>query len=462
MKILYALHKFLPRYFSGTEMYTYNLAKELQKRGHQVQIFCAEDVEKGQGHRVSAYDDPYDGLEVHRITFNRKKAPDIIRSSYDNPVVAEHFTSFVSSWKPDVVHITSFLNLSAAIIEPLKAHGIPSVFTATDFWSFCPKSTFLSYDFSLCTNPEPMKCLSCIISLSPFYTTFLRNIRVSPLLVAQTFSLLSRLPVAQNNSYIKGRRALEDRPAYILGMLKNLDLIITPTPFLNKFFLDAGFSSEKVLVSEFGLAATRPKPDRSPSVQPLLRFGYIGILAHLKGVDILIRSFLQAATPDQAVLKIYGDDSHFPTYANQLKRMAEKAPNIFFGGTFPPERLGEILSEIDVLIVPSIWYENTPLVLLSALAAGVPVIASDVPGITHVVHDGLNGLLFSRGSIESLTRRLDQVLQEPPLIQRLGETVTPIKSIADNGQELEEHYRSLVQKNCGQPESGRKLTQTFI
>ena len=155
MRILYVLHKFLPRYFSGTEIYTYNVAREMRRRGHAVEVCCAEDVEKGTGDRIEAQDDTYNDLKVHRISFNRKKTPDIIRFAYNNPMVADHFRSYLFETQPDIVHITSFLNLSASIIDPIKSSALPAVFTATDFWSFCPKSNFLAFDLTLCSRAEP-------------------------------------------------------------------------------------------------------------------------------------------------------------------------------------------------------------------------------------------------------------------------------------------------------------------
>jgi len=73
MKIIYVLHRFMPRFFSGTEVYTYQLAQEMRQRGHEVQIFCADEVKKGPDSKIIGQEDEYNGLKVHRINFNRKK-----------------------------------------------------------------------------------------------------------------------------------------------------------------------------------------------------------------------------------------------------------------------------------------------------------------------------------------------------------------------------------------------------
>ena len=155
--------------------------------------------------------------------------------------------------------------------------------------------------------------------------------------------------------------------------------------------------------------------------------------------------FLKVSSSRQAGLKIYGDESHFPSYAQRLIKLGGNSPNIFFKGTFPPEKLGEILAGIDVLVVPSIWYENNPLVIQSAFAAGVPVVASDVPGISHLVKDQVNGILFPRGDEKALRSCLERFLQEPDLLPRLRRKLPLPKSIIKNCTELESIYKNLLE-----------------
>ena len=416
----------------------------MERRGHEVQIFCAEEVNKGTDCRITAQSDIYNGLRVHRINFNRKKVADIIRFSYDNPIVSDYFQSLLSAIQPDLTHITGFLNLSMAILDPIKKGAIPTVFTATDYWCFCPKSNLLVFDRSLCNTAEVKSCLSCLISLSSFYEQILKKLRISPLVLTAIFLGLGKISGIKNNLFVKAEFALKERSYYILEKLKNLDLIISPTPHLQGFFLRAGFSPEKVMLSGYGLNLDWIKPHSSHFSEQPLRFGYIGMLAQLKGVDILIQSFNRLASSKRACLKIYGDDSHFPLYAKKLKQRAYHNPAISFPGTFSPEQLGEVLGGIDVLVVPSMWYENAPLIISEAFAAGVPVIGSDVPGISVVVKDGVNGLLFPRGDEKDLTRCLEKFLYEPDLLTKLRKNLPPVKSIQENGHELEEIYYKLI------------------
>ncbi|HNR12731.1 MAG TPA: glycosyltransferase family 4 protein [Thermodesulfobacteriota bacterium] len=445
MKILYILHKFLPRYFSGTEIYTYSLCREMQRRGHDVLVFCAEDVDAGPDDRIRATDDAYDGIPVHRIFFNRRKTPDVVRYSYDNPLVADHCAWFLSLHQPDVVHATSFINVSAAVVDAARAFGCPMLFTATDYWCFCPKSILLNHKQELCTRPDPAECLACIIELSSLQQRLLKPAGISAALTARWCARVSRLPVLRNNPFLKGAASLEARPRYLQRQMHTVDLVIAPNAFMYKLFLEFGVASGRVIHSIYGLNTEGIHPAGNTAANGRIRFAYIGMLGALKGVELLLRSFRPLAASNRASLAVYGDDSHFPRYVRGLKQIAQDCPSIAFRGTFPPDRLGEVLSEIDVLVVPSLWYENAPLVIQSAFAAGVPVVGADVPGIAELVTHEANGLLFVRGNQSSLAASLQRFIDEPELLPRLRSGICPPKSIAENGEELEQQYLRLIQ-----------------
>jgi len=94
---------------------------------------------------------------------------------------------------------------------------------------------------------------------------------------------------------------------------------------------------------------------------------------------------------------------------SRLHVMADGAP-IHFRGTFEKERMREVMDGLDLLVIPSRWYENSPLVLLNALATHTPVVVSDVAGMTEFLDEGRNGFSFQRSSVDSLEHILGQVV----------------------------------------------------
>jgi glycosyltransferase involved in cell wall biosynthesis len=129
-----------------------------------------------------------------------------------------------------------------------------------------------------------------------------------------------------------------------------------------------------------------------------------------------------------------------------LISQADNAGNIFFRGSYKRDQLSDVFSEIDILIVPSIWYENAPLVIWEAFATKTPVIATNLGGMSEVVVHDVNGLLFERGNIDDLARQLNRVTEENGLLEKLSTGIPPVKSIKQEVDELENIYEELVNR----------------
>ena len=126
-------------------------------------------------------------------------------------------------------------------------------------------------------------------------------------------------------------------------------------------------------------------------------------------------------------VSIYGDDPLNPEYATQLRASADGESRIAFHGTFRRSELPRVINELDVLVVPSTWTENTPLVLFAAQAAGRPVIGSDVAGISEVITDGVNGRLFEVGNATALSAVIADIVRDPSLLLPMAERATPVE-----------------------------------
>jgi glycosyltransferase involved in cell wall biosynthesis len=98
---------------------------------------------------------------------------------------------------------------------------------------------------------------------------------------------------------------------------------------------------------------------------------------------------------------------------------------------------------MDLLVVPSLWLENSPLVIHEAFMAGVPVVGSRLGGTADLVCDGANGLLYEALSAEQLAAALRRVLEEPGLHRSLASAAPPVKTIEDDAREWIERYRRV-------------------
>ena len=143
-------------------------------------------------------------------------------------------------------------------------------------------------------------------------------------------------------------------------------------------------------------------------------------------------------------VQIFGDPGVYPDYAKGLVDRAAADTRIRFCGTFPNNRIGEVLSTFDVLVVPSLWYENTPLVIYSSQAAGCPVLASDLGGMSEVIREGVDGLLFPPGDSAALATHLERLWHDRNLVAALADNALSPKSISAYVDELAATYDQLA------------------
>jgi len=131
-------------------------------------------------------------------------------------------------------------------------------------------------------------------------------------------------------------------------------------------------------------------------------------------VDLLLEA-AQRMPAGTVQIKIYGPENQAPAYMARLRTLA--GAHTAFLGTFPPERMANVLSECDILAIPSTWYENSPLVLLYALATHTPVLVANVQGLTEFVPEGQNGWRFQRGDLTDLTAVMRRLVADPALVR---------------------------------------------
>ncbi|MBX7253427.1 MAG: glycosyltransferase, partial [Candidatus Promineofilum sp.] len=170
--------------------------------------------------------------------------------------------------------------------------------------------------------------------------------------------------------------------------------------------------------------------------------GYIGGLSPQKGVHHLVAAVNRL--PAAAVaLSIYGDAGPFPDYVAGL-RAAATHPGIRFPGRLSRAALWPALGGLDVLVVPTLWYETYSLIAHEAFAAGVPVVASRIGVMAEVVRDGVDGLLFPSGDEAALAGILRALAERPERLAALRAGIRPVPTLADHSRRLLSLYESLA------------------
>ena len=177
----------------------------------------------------------------------------------------------------------------------------------------------------------------------------------------------------------------------------------------------------------------------------------MGQIAPHKGVHILFDAVRQLPSAELEV-QAYGDTTAFPDYARRLRLVAHQDVRLNLAGVYERAQVRQVLQGLDVIVVPSVWYENSPNTILETLAHRTPVIVSDLGGMAELVQDNVNGLRFAPGDASSLAAGLQRLLDDPELLSKLRTGIQSTKSVAEEMVELQEIYRAVI-------EDGRPIKQ---
>jgi glycosyltransferase involved in cell wall biosynthesis len=416
VRILQVIHDFVPETLAGAEINTHKLAVDLHRRyGYEVHVFC-----RGWDLSCAPYrerDEILDGLQVRRVDFGAGGLPNRWRRHDDQLDAA--FRRTLERVQPDLVHIQHLIYLSTNIVAIAREYGLPVLLSLRNFWFRCAWGTLLDHDDRLCGRDPGVGCLSC---LWPDRQQRRRKVipwrQLNPALIAAHELLGERAPLPQPvRPMLRSLATWEDE---FRAALLSASHLHSPSQFLKQKLIEFGVPDEHVSVVSNGF---RYDPARVRPKQPgrRLRFGMIG-MHRLKGLHLLIEAFREL--PQHAAeLRVYGQVAD-PRYAAEQQRRAQ-GYNIRFCGIYAQEALYDVFSEIDVLVVPSIWYENCPTVIREAFATGTPVLASDIGGMAEAVEDGVNGLLFAAGDPVDLRRKLDWLIQHREALPAMARAIRP-------------------------------------
>ncbi len=442
LKLLYVVHGFPPETWAGTEIYTLNIARGMQALGHEVTILTRSPGEQGQVN-FSVHEDEFEGLRVLRMV--NHLAHRSLRDSYQDERAEQVLARVLAETKPDLVHFQHMIHSSIGNVQIAKDAGCATVATCHDYWGLCARVQMIRPDRKICPGSMGAGCFACIkdkdsstienmASKSP--GALATGARIGAWLLGPDKKL-----GRQSGEFLEMQR----RGKQVMAAYGACDLRISPSRFLRQMYLDNGdFDAHRFLFSDNGMRTDHVETvDKVRKPGDPIRFGFVGSLVWYKGGETMIRA-MRNLKGENVLLNVYGTfDPDNDEHHAELQELA-KDSNVTFHGRFDNSKLAGVYAEIDVLIVPSVWYENAPITIHEAHLTGTPVLTSNIGGMAEFVRDGIDGLHFEVGDDRDLARQMQRFIDAPELLDELSQDFPPLKTLDQNVEETESRYRALV------------------
>ncbi|MFN0007379.1 MAG: glycosyltransferase family 4 protein [Planctomycetota bacterium] len=432
MRIVLVVHQFPPLYVTGTELYALRVGRALLQQGHEVHVFSGSPSHMSEVPTLLSWSEPYEEVPVDRLEVSPALFPNRSLSEYYAPIAGRMFGALLDRVRPDVVHVHHLMYLGASLLEEAWIRKIPTVMVLADFWALCPRVTLYDMNRQVCPGPERVsRCDECFTSWRVRGPTAVAPIAPKG---ADSFGDGGVDALGREGPLLEWQAA-SVRPAFLREMLRLPEILLAPSECLRETYVRHGYDPEHLQPMRYGIDENLVRRERKGDGK-VLRFGFVGSIQPHKGAALLVEAFRGLEWPE-ATLSIHGDLGTDVVHGKMLRELAAPDARVRLCGRFERRDLARVLDSLDVLVVPSVWPENTPFVALEAQGAGIPVLASKVDGLAEAIRPGVDGLLFDRGSVEDMRLQLQAFQKDPDLLNRMSRE-------APRGRPMPDHVRDMV------------------
>jgi glycosyltransferase involved in cell wall biosynthesis len=402
-------------------MYAHELFRAVRDAGEFDPIFVTKagppfsDQLPNEGTRFGVID--FDPREYSFYT-RREEWDFLLGTARRKGLYIDDWRQFLEAQMPDVVHFqhTLFLGLDMLRVTRRMLPEAPILYTLHEFMPICHRNGKMvrtddvrGAGGELCDHASPLRCHECFPNIS-----------------AQSFLLRER---------------------FIKAALEHVDLFIAPSEQLRRLFIEWGIPEEKIRYEEYGRLPLPPSDD-PPDAGRRRRIGFFGQITPFKGVEVLLEAMrILGEEGTQVELLLHGGNLEFtpePFQEQIAKLVQDTAGNVRFPGTYEHARLPPLIRAVDWVVVPSTWWENSPLVIQEAMMCGRPVICSDIGGMAEKVRDGVDGLHFRVGDPRSLADTIARAVSTPKLWDTLAGQIVGAHPMDDHLVTISAYYRELM------------------
>jgi glycosyltransferase involved in cell wall biosynthesis len=316
--------------------------------------------------------------------------------------------------KPDVAHFHHYINFGVEVFQHLK-RVVPDckiVLTLHEYLAICHHygQMVTKEHINLCYRSTPARCHTCFPEF--------------------------------------GKSDFFLRKLYIDRFFGLVDLFVAPSHFLAERYIAWGLPAEKMTVLENLMPPVPTAPVAPPPADGTLRLGFFGQISTLKGIDVVFDAAAMLAKDEDATVsfEIFGDYRGQPPEFQTafLARLTAAGPNIRFNGPYDRLRVNRLMQSVHAVLVPSIWWENSPVVIQEALRNRRPVICSDIGGMAEKVRDGVDGFHFPAGNPIALAGLIRRMVEDPGMLEEVTDRMTGTPAMVAGMADYLGVYRGLV------------------
>lgn len=377
-RLLVVSNFYPPSNIGGAEVVAHRQAQLMLQRGWTVKVFAGRlpGSDAAAGATAVTF---LDGIEVLSVV-HRSLEPD---ENFRWPHANRLLRAFISDFQPDWVHFHNVSGLGVDLIRVASEAGARCAVTLHDYWGHCFRGTRVRRSGELCADAT--ECHLCD-----------RRDR-SPASVAKRL-----------------------RQDYVLSRLSLAEVLISPSRTVAEAYAQTPNHLRDIFVQSNGIDTSRV-PTRVRKAREKVHFLCAAYLGEHKGIPILLDAIRQLAARTDLEGRwtfTLAGHGHLEEAVRTLEQ--EVAADVHYVGRKSRDELLAILDEIDVVVLPSTWPENEPVVLLEGIAAGTGLIATDLGGNRELVENTRSGLLVEAGSSSALCDAFAGVITSPKLIEQMS------------------------------------------
>ena len=388
MKVLHLINRIYPEFNGGTEIHTYELCNELSKKGNK-QIVLTLSV-KQNSKSLSERRSFDKGVVTYQLILppqiNKKQVLLVLFQKQLRLI--QLFIKVLLKEKPEVVHIHNLNGMNPILPLICLIFKTPMVMDFNDYWYLCPNVTLsCDGDFRRCAT-------DCV---------WQRPESIFEVLISKTKILWLKSSYGHLKVFV--HRIVWN------FILNHLGILLLPNSQRTKEqYQKCGIRSDLMVIKPSGIF----KPGKYlKSKSRYFRIAYLGAIIPSKGVKVLIQAFKKVKDP-MLRLTLYGQNGFPPEF---LEKMISTDKRIQVASPFDHNQIYQILSNVDLLVIPSIWEETFSLVVQEGLASRTPIIASSIGAMPERIIDGFNGFLFRPGSITQLSKKMEYLVSKKSFLK---------------------------------------------